>query len=121
MVFNGEYKKDPDLQVKAVLEVEQCLRVIIIGNYDKIFKMAQKSWKQNHSKIDIILPRYNENFELQEIQFYSDVMLDAKVLFSSRLGTETKIIRFVAEKRKHKTDPKAPFRFNPSSMLRNNL
>jgi len=123
MNFTGNLKQDTNLQSKALRETNIFFKVLEEKNLQKLYKIAQKSWKRKsfwkrkHKKSDIALPVFGI-YEIQEINLISKVMIEVQVLFISGTKKEVRKIRFIAEKKRYVTHPNAKFRFNPISLLR---
>ena len=111
--FSTKIKMTADMQSKAIKDVRVFTEAMEGGNSRKLYKVAQKSWKQNHNR-DRINILYKGSIRVKLINFVTDVMIDVFIHFGE--SEDLYRVRFVAESSNYITDPESPFRWNPNSL-----
>lgn len=122
MEFSGEFTEA--LKQKAVKDASAVLSAMFKGNPKEIWEYTQLSWRfTRHRFFKIGFKKFKKpeslyipnflNWDIQQIHFYSPVMIDVIVRFDQK---ENYKIRMIAEKKAYKTDPESDFRYNPNSL-----
>ncbi len=122
MQFIGE-RVTQDIQSKALRAVEDFIDLLAIGNRNKLYRIAQKSWKRKSfwvkkHGVEFIHTVAFDDSEIVHIKFKSAVFFTARIEFYFNGTVETRHVNFISEQRPYKTSVKAKFRYNPISLTK---
>lgn len=115
MEFTG-VNSNEKMQNKALKNVSDMLETWKAGKVSALFRKTHPSWKVQHTKdrlwmVDI------EKYEIEKIDFFSDVIIDAFIRIFNKNGNNSVYrIRFLAEESPYKVNINSDYKFNPNSI-----